>query len=103
LQALVEILRIGGIAVREPGVVDLDALGLEVDAEEGRRLRDAVLAADQDGASEALVDEGGGGANDLLLLALGEDDALGIAAHALEDAVQRARDGVAPRRELGLV
>ena len=60
----------------------------------------AVLAPDQDRRAEPLVDEGIGGADDLLLLALGEDDALGIAAHALDDPLQRAGDRIAPRRQL---
>ena len=103
LQPLVEILRIGRVAVREPGVLDLDALGGEVDAQMLRGLVDALLASDQDRLAELLVDEGGGGADDLLLLALGEDDALGIAPDALEDAVERAGDGIAPGRKLRLV
>ena len=61
---------------------------------------DAILASDQNGRAKALVDEGHRGADDLLFLALGEDDALGIAAHALEDALQRAGDGIAPGGEL---
>ena len=63
----------------------------------------AVLAADEDRRAEPLVDEGIGGADDLLLLALGEDDALGHAPHALEDALHGARDRVAARRQLRLV
>ncbi len=78
-------------------------LAVEIDAGVRRRLVDPLLAPDQNGVAEPLVDEGHRGADDLLLLALGEDDALGIAPDALEDAVQRARDRVAPRRELGLV
>jgi hypothetical protein len=70
---------------------------VEIDAG-ARRLLDAVLAADQHGGAEPLVDEGQRGADDLLLLALGEDDALGLAAHALEDALQRPAIGIAPRR-----
>ncbi len=52
-----------------------------------RRFLDAILAADEHGASETLIDEGKRGADDLLLLALGEDDALGIAAHAFDRSV----------------
>ena len=68
-----------------------------------RRLVDAVLAPDEDGLAETLVDEGQGGADHLLLLALGEDHALRELAHALEDAVERAGDRIAPGGELRLV
>ena len=66
-------------------------------------LAHAILAPDQDGRAEPLVDEGIGGADDLLLLALGEDDAFGIAAHALDDALQGAGDRIAPRRQRRLI
>ena len=52
------------------------------------------------GRAEPLVDVGDGGAHHLLLLALGEDDALGLAAHAVEDALQRRGDRVEAGREL---
>ena len=59
-----------------------------------------LLAADAGSRCRALVDVGDGGAHDLLLLALGEDDALGLPAHAVVDALQRRGDRVAPRLEL---
>ena len=84
--------------------MDLDALAaFEIDAGLARRLVNAVLASDEDGRAETLVDEGDRGADHLLLLALGEDHALRELAHALEDAVERAGDRIAPRRELRLV
>ena len=103
LQTLVEELGVDRIALREPGVVDLDALLVEIEAGLLGGRAHAILAADQDRRAEALVDEGIGGADDLLLLALGEHDALGHAAHALDDALHRAGDRVAARRELRLV
>ena len=76
LQALVEELRVEGVALREPRVVDLDALVGEVEAGLLRRRLHAILAPDQDRRPQALADERIGGADDLRLFALGEDDAL---------------------------
>ena len=90
--------------MREAGVVDLDAVAArDIDAGGRRRLVDAVLAPDQDRRAEALVHEGHRGADDLLLLAFGEHHALRKLADALEDAVERAGDRIAPGRELRLV
>ena len=100
LQALVEIVGIDAVAARQPGVDDLDALLVEVDAGVPGVLLDDVVAADQDRRAEPLVDVGDGGAHHLLLLALGEDDALGLAPHAVVDALQRRGDRVAPGRQL---
>ena len=62
-----------------------------------------VLAADENGASQAFIDEGERGANDLLLFAFREDDALGLAADAVEDRLHQRRNGIAPRRKLGAI
>ena len=75
----------------------------EIETGVGRDLAHAILASDQDRRAEALGDEGMGGADDLLLLALGEHDPFGEAPHALDDPLQRAGDRVAPRRKLRLV
>ena len=64
--------------------ISMPLAALQIDASSRRGLVDAVLAADEDRLAEALVDEGQRGANHLLL-ALGEDHALGEFAHALED------------------
>ena len=100
LQALVEIVGIDAVAARQPGIDDLDAVLVEVDAGVPGVLLDDVLAADQDGGAEPLVGVGDGGAHHLLLLALGEDDALRLAAHAVVDALQRRGDRVAAGRQL---
>ena len=100
LQPLVEEVGIDGVALRQARVDDLDAGFCEVDAGELRVLAHDLLASDQDRRAELLADIGDGGAHDLLLLALGEDDALGLAAHAVVDALQRRGDRVAAGREL---
>ena len=83
--------------------MDLDILVGDVEARPLRVLLDALFAADENGGAQPLVHEGHGGAHDLLLLALGEDDALGIAAHPLEDALQGAGHRITPGREGGLI
>ena len=103
LQALIEKLRIGGVAVRQPRIVDLDVLAFEIDAKKSGRFGDAVFATHKDGAAKPLVHKGHGSADDLLFLALGKDHALGIAPHPLDDAVQRAGHRVPARRKLCLV
>ena len=82
--------------------MDLDALA-DVDAGAVGGGAHRLLAADQDRRAELVVDEAHRGADRLLLLALGEDDALRRAADALEDALQRADDRVAAGGELHLV
>ncbi len=103
LQPLVEELRIERVALRKPRVVDLDALLGEIEAGLLGDRAHAVLAPDQDRRAETLIDEGIGGADDLLLLAFGEDDALGHAPHALDDPLHGAGDRIAARGELRLV
>ena len=98
LQALVEEF---GVLCRPLGDegIDQGELLAELDARllEGRL--DALSAADEDGRAEAVVQEHVGGAHHLLLLALGEDDALGVAAHLLEDALQPAGHRIEPGAE----
>ena len=84
--------------VRKPRVVDLDALFREIEAGLLGDRAHAILAPDQDRRAETLIDERIGGADDLLFLALGEHDALGHAAHALDDALHGAGDRIAARR-----
>ena len=60
----------------------------------------AILAADQQRGAEPLVHEARGGADHLLLLAFGEDHALGLTAQPLEHARQHAGDRIAPRAQL---
>ena len=103
LHALVEIVRIDAVAARQARIDDLDAGPVEVDAGIAGVLPDHVVAAEQDRRAELLAGVGDGGAHDLFFLALGEDDALGLAADAVVDALQRRGDRVAPRRQFLLV
>ncbi len=100
LQAGVEEIGVVAGAGGEPRVLDREALAREVDAGGGGGRADLVLAAEEDGGAETLAGEARGGADHLLLLALGEDHALRLLAHLGEDALQRARGGVAPGGEL---
>ncbi len=102
LKPLEQELRIDGVARGEPRVVDFDLVA-EFEAGVRGGLQHPVLAPDQNGAPQPLIDEGERGVDDLLLLALGEDDALGVAAHALEHRLHHPRDRIAPRRQLGAV
>ena len=52
------------------------------------------------GRAVAGVAEGDGGADDLLLLALGEDHAARVGAHALADRVERVGGGIEPAGQL---
>ncbi len=60
----------------------------------------AILAADEEHGAEPLLDEGGRGADDLLLLALGEHHALGASPQPLEHAREHASHRIAPRAQL---
>ena len=102
LQPVIEILRIGAVALRQPGIVDLYAIP-DFDACRVSRFVNAVLATDKDGLAKALRRIGDGGADHRLLLAFGEDDTLGPPLNLLVDAGQHAGDGVPPRRKRPLV
>ena len=96
----VEEFGVATVGIRQAGVVDLDALG-QRDAERGGDGVDALLAPDQHGRAVARVAEGDGGADDLLLLALGEDHALGVLARTrFRDRLQRAGRGIEPAGEV---
>src|SRR5207253_10519110 len=95
LLPLVEIRRIGGVALGQARVDDFDAAA-ELDAGRARGLAHPFLPPDQLGRAEALLDEARRRADDLLLLALGEHHALGVAAQPLEHARQHAGNRVAP-------
>ena len=103
LQPVIEKLRIGHIAMRERRIADFNALVLKVNAGQCCNLGNAVFTAHQNGAAIALIDKGHGGADDLFLLALGKNHALGVASHPLDNALQCARYGVSPRRKLRLI
>ena len=81
LQALVEKVRIVGVALRKPRIVDFDARR-GVSSRVLGRFAHAAPRGRSGSACRALMDEARGGADHLLLLALGEDDALGLAPHA---------------------
>ena len=102
LQARVEVLGVLVPALVAAGVVRLDRIG-ELQARRGEGLSDVPLAADQDGLPEPQVEEGVGGARNLRLLALGEDDALGCVAHLLDDVGKPACHRVEPAGELGRI
>src|SRR6266511_2527050 len=76
LQALVQIGGVIGIALRQAGIDDLDAFP-QFDSEIARGLAHAVLAADQVRRAEPLMDVDRGGADHLLLFALGDHDPFG--------------------------
>ena len=95
LQPLIEIGRVGAVALGKGRIDDLDAVA-ELDPEPARGLAHPVLAADQERAAQSLMHEARGGADHLLLLALGEHHALRPPAQALVDALQDAGHRVAP-------
>ena len=104
LEALIEELRIGAVAMGQARIVKLDALAsFKFDPGCRSRLENTLLASDQNGLAETLIDERNRGADHLLLLAFGEHHALGETAHAFEDAVERSGNRIAARRELRLV
>src|SRR5690606_20914116 len=76
LQAGVEPVDVIGVPLGNPGVHDLNAQLIEAQTGLGGVLTDQLFAADQDGRAQFGLFEGPGGADDRLLLALGEDDAL---------------------------
>ena len=98
LQALVEIGGVVGVARRQRGVDDLDALA-ELDAEVLRALADRLLAADQQRGAKPFMHEAGGGADHLLLLAFREHHALGRSPQPLEHPLQHAGGRVAARAQ----
>ena len=83
--------------------MDLDSLVRKVEARRFGGGAHALFAADQDRRAEPLIDERTGGVDDLLFLALDEDNAFWRASHALDDPLHGAGDWVAPRRQLRLV
>ena len=98
LEAGVEEFGVFGVAAGEAGVVDFDAVGV-AEAEGGHGGAHAVFAADQHGGAVAGVAEGDGGADDLFLLALGEDHAAGVGADGFADAIERVGGGIEPAGE----
>ena len=93
----VEEIGVALVVVRQPGVVDFEPLGRAQPHRRHRRL-DAVLAADQHRRAIAAAGEQQRGADRLFLLALGEDDALRLGAHPLEDQLEPGGGRVEPRR-----
>jgi len=72
----------------------------ELDAEIARRFMYPLVATDEQGGSQTLLDEAHRRADHLLLLAFGEDDALRAAAQPLVHPLQKTGDGIAPRAQL---
>ena len=99
LQALVEKGGIGGVALRQPRVDDLDGAA-EFDAQRVCAVAHAVLAPDEQRRPETLPHEARGGADDLLLFALGENDALRPPAQPLVHALEDAGHRIAARAQL---
>src|SRR3546814_6329528 len=90
LQPAVQEVGIALVVGAEPRVVDLRRLRL-AEAERVHRPAHPLLAADQHRRAEARVAEGERRADHALLLALGEDDAARVGAHALQDELQARR------------
>ncbi len=99
LQPLVEIGGVGGVALRQPRIDDLDAVA-ELDAEMAGAFTHAILATDQQRGAEVLLHEARGGADHLLFLAFGEHHALRAPPQALGDLLQHAGGRVAARAQL---
>ena len=102
LQPLVDEVGVGRVLGRQTGIVDFQARRV-LDAERFHALEHLLLAADQDRRAVAVVAEHHGGADRALLLALGEDDALRIGLHLLEQALQEVAGRIEAAREAALV
>ena len=99
LQPLVEIRRVGGVARRQAALtISMRPPSSMPSASAVSRTRG--FAADQQRRAEPLVHEARRGADHLLLLALGEDDAPRLPAQPLVHALQHAGDRIAPRAQL---
>src|SRR4029453_15145588 len=96
---LVEFRGIGRVALRQPRIDDLDAAA-EFNAEGVRALAHAVFAPHEQGGPKPLVDEAGRGADDLLLFAFGEDDALRAAPQPLVNTLENPCPRIAARSQL---
>ena len=94
LQPFVEMVGIGVVALRERRIDDSDAAA-KLDAERGRALAYAILAADQERAAQSLLHKTRGGADHLFLLAFREDHALRAPPQPLVDALQHTGDRIA--------
>src|SRR5690606_23879323 len=100
LQPLIEIIGIDRGAARDTGIDDLDAVPLKLNAGIARGLADLLLTAQKNGRTKLLVCVSHRSSHDLLFLALREDDALGMAAYALIDALEGCGDRVATGGQL---
>ena len=103
LEPLVQELRIKRIALREPGVVDLNPFIGEIQACPLRRSADTLLPANEDRCAKPLGHERIGGADDLLFLALREHDAFRQPAYALHDSLHGPGDRIPTSGQLRLV
>ena len=99
LLAPVEELGVVRVVLRQSGIVDLDALQV-ADAHALQRLRDPLLAADQDRRAKPLVAPGERRRDALLLLAFREHDPLGLRLDALDDQLHPARGRVEAAAQL---
>ena len=102
LQPLVDEVGVGRVLGRQPRIVDLHAR-LVLDAERLHGLAHLLLAADQDRRAVAVVAEHHGGADRALFLALGEDDALRVGLHLLEQALQEMTGRIEAAGQAALV
>ena len=102
LQAAIEEVGVVDVAVGKARVQDLDVV-VELDARTLQCVGDHLFAADEDRGTQSCRGIGVGGADHAVFLALGEDHALGLAAHIAEDVLQCACDGVETGRELGRI
>ena len=78
------LLQIGVPVFAANGIDDLD-LSVEVQVQFGGAAANRLLVAKQDGESDVLVHQNLGGAQDFVLIALGKDDALGMALRLMDD------------------
>src|SRR5262249_38974410 len=99
LKALVEIVGVDGVSLRECSIDDLDAAA-KLDAERRGAGAHAILASDEERGAEPLLHEPRRRTDDLLFLAFSEDDALRPPTQPLIDTLQHARHRVAPRAQL---
>ena len=97
LVAPVQELGVGGVALTQSSVVDLEPFRHLGDAHARHGLTHPLLAADQDRYAQAVAAPGERRADGLLLLALGERHALGVGTHPVDDHLHAARGRIEPR------
>src|SRR5947209_19448745 len=98
LQALVEIRRISGGALRHARILDFDSVA-EFNAAALGGFAHALGAPDKNGGAESLVHEARGGADDLFLLPLSEHDTFRLPPQPRQNARQQSRHRLASRTQ----